>query len=29
MAEEPSFHYDTKVSNYLTQTGPKLGKQFK
>jgi dCTP deaminase len=29
MAEEPSFHYDTKVSNYLTQSGPKLGKQFK
>jgi dCTP deaminase len=29
MSEEPSFHYDTKVSNYLTQNGPKLGKQFK
>jgi dCTP deaminase len=29
MAEEPSFHYDTKASNYLTQSGPKLGKQFK
>jgi len=28
MIAEPSFHYDTKVSNYLTQTGPKLGKQF-
>ncbi len=28
MAEEPSFHYDTKASNYLTQFGPKLGKQF-
>lgn len=29
MAEEPSFHYDTKASNYLNQSGPKLGKQFK
>lgn len=29
MLEEPSFHYDTKKSNYLTQSGPKLGKQFK
>lgn len=29
MAETPDFHYDTKVSHYLHQTGPKLGKQFK
>lgn len=29
MFEEPDIHYDTKVSNYLTQEGPKLGKQFK
>ncbi len=29
MLEEPSIHYDTKVSNYLSQSGPKLGKQFK
>jgi len=29
MAEVPEFHYDTKVSNYLVQFGPKLGKQFK
>jgi len=29
MAQEPTFHYDTKASNYLTQSGPKLGKQFK
>lgn len=29
MAEEPDVHYDTKASNYLKQTGPKLGKQFK
>lgn len=29
MIEEPAFHYDTKPSNYLTQNGPKLGKQFK
>jgi dCTP deaminase len=28
MIEEPIFHYDTKASNYLTQSGPKLGKQF-
>jgi dCTP deaminase len=28
MTEEPTFHYDTKTSNYLTQDGPKLGKQF-
>jgi dCTP deaminase len=29
MAEVPVVHYDTKVSNYLIQSGPKLGKQFK
>jgi dCTP deaminase len=29
MVSEPEFHYDTKASNYLTQCGPKLGKQFK
>lgn len=29
MAEIPDFHYDTKQSNYLIQSGPKLGKQFK
>lgn len=29
MIEKPIFHYDTKVSNYLTQSGPKLGKQFR
>lgn len=29
MVEEPSFHYDIKASNYLTQCGPKLGKQFR
>lgn len=29
MTEIPEFHYDTKVSNYLVQFGPKLGKQFK
>jgi dCTP deaminase len=29
MSEAPSFHYDTKQSNYLVQFGPKLGKQFK
>ena len=29
MAEVPTFHYDTKQSNYLIQFGPKLGKQFK
>lgn len=28
MVAEPDFHYDTKASNYLTQSGPKLGKQF-
>lgn len=29
MAEVPTVHYDTKVSNYLKQDGPKLGKQFR
>lgn len=29
MAETPDFHYDTKESHYLGQTGPKLAKQFK
>lgn len=29
MTEEPDFHYDTKKSNYIGQSGPKLGKQFK
>lgn len=29
MTEEPDFHYDTKQSNYLKQSGPKLGKHFK
>ncbi len=29
MTEEPMIHYDTKESNYLKQSGPKLGKQFK
>ncbi|MFT7645194.1 MAG: dCTP deaminase [Candidatus Paceibacteria bacterium] len=29
MSELPDFHYDTKLSNYLLQTGPKLGKHFK
>lgn len=29
VAEEPSFHYDVRASNYLGQTGPKLAKQFK
>ena len=28
MAREPAVHYDTKTSNYLTQSGPKLAKQF-
>ena len=28
VSETPDVHYDTKASNYLTQTGPKLGKQF-
>ncbi|HEX4799164.1 MAG TPA: 2'-deoxycytidine 5'-triphosphate deaminase [Candidatus Paceibacterota bacterium] len=31
MSEEPDMHYDDKgaqVSHYLTQTGPRLGKQF-
>jgi len=29
MVDTPDIIYDTKVSNYVTQTGPKLGKQFK
>lgn len=29
MAETPNQHYDTRPSNYLQQSGPKLGKQFK
>jgi len=29
MVSAPTIHYDAKQSNYLTQTGPKLGKQFK
>ena len=29
MVAVPTFHYDTKQSNYLVQQGPKLGKQFK
>ena len=29
MVAEPTFHYDTKASNYLQQFGPKLGKQFR
>ncbi len=28
MTEEPDIHYDTKDSNYITQSGPKLAKQF-
>ena len=28
VVEEPDIHYDTKASNYLKQSGPKLGKQF-
>ena len=28
MVEAPTFHYDTKKSHYLEQSGPKLGKQF-
>jgi len=28
MAEDPETHYDSKESNYLEQSGPKLGKQF-
>jgi len=28
MVAEPAFHYDTKKSHYLQQSGPKLGKQF-
>jgi len=29
MTQAPKMHYDTKASNYLQQSGPKLGKQFK
>jgi dCTP deaminase len=29
MAQEPAVHYDTKDSNYLCQSGPKLAKQFR
>lgn len=29
MAQEPAVHYDTKDSNYLVQSGPKLAKQFR
>ncbi len=29
MSEVPDIHYDMKASNYLKQSGPKLGKQFK
>lgn len=29
MADVPIIHYDTKASNYLQQSGPKLAKQFK
>lgn len=29
MSELPDIHYDTKTSNYLIQSGPKLAKQFK
>lgn len=29
MSEIPDVHYDQKNSNYLTQSGPKLAKQFK
>ena len=28
MLETPTIHYDTKASNYLTQAGPRLAKQF-
>lgn len=28
MLDEPDIHYDTKDSNYLSQTGPQLAKQF-
>ncbi|MCD5381381.1 MAG: 2'-deoxycytidine 5'-triphosphate deaminase, partial [Candidatus Pacebacteria bacterium] len=28
MIETPDFHYDTKQSNYLVQSGPKLSKHF-
>jgi dCTP deaminase len=29
MLEVPTVHYDQKQSNYLSQSGPKLAKQFK
>lgn len=29
MAQQPTVHYDTKDSNYLVQSGPKLAKQFR
>jgi len=29
MSAVPDIHYDTKASNYIEQTGPKLGKQFR
>lgn len=29
MLDIPDFHYDSKTSNYLQQSGPKLGKHFK
>ena len=29
MSELPAIHYDMKASNYLKQSGPKLGKQFR
>lgn len=29
MTDTPTFHYDTKISNYIIQSGPKLGKQFR
>lgn len=29
MLEEPDIQYDTRASNYLKQTGPKLAKQFR
>ncbi len=29
MSEVPDIHYDMKASNYLKQSGPKLGKQFR
>ncbi|MFT5036775.1 MAG: dCTP deaminase [Candidatus Azotimanducaceae bacterium] len=29
VSEDPDIQYDTQASNYLTQSGPRLGKQFK